>query len=191
VDDERRAGIIRGILAFCLICGAIAAALFIDLPGMKPGEREEKDSPVEEATPKNIDQIRNQKNCIVVLQAHRKGNEDSERTLNILRELKEERYGDVVKMARFDVEKYPEIAAREGVKPETAPQLSFYANGQRIGEYRGPWQKKPVQLKIDAILHGYMQRIGKEWRPPVPGMKAENNESPVKILPPEKPKQDQ
>jgi len=191
VDDERRAGIIRGIFAFCLICGAIAAAIFIDLPGMKPQENEKKDTLVEEATKKNIDEIRNQQNCIVVLQAHKNGNEDSERTRNILRELKEERYGDLVKMAQFDVEKSPEIAAQEGVKPETAPQLSFYAEGQRIGEYRGPWQKKPVQLKIDAILRGYMQRIGKDWRPPVPGMKPEDNKSPVKILPPEKPKQDQ
>ena len=187
MDDERRAGIIRGIFAFCLILGAIAAALFIDVPGMKRGQKE-NDSAVEQADSKNIDAIRNQKNCIVVLHAHKQGNEDSENLRRILKELKEERYRDLVKMAQFDVEKNPDIAAREGVKPETAPQLSFYADGQRLGDYRGPWQKEAVQRKIDAILRGYMQRIGKDWRPPVPGMKPDDGEAPVKILPPEKPK---
>jgi len=187
VIDDRKAALIRGFIAFCLIAAAIAAALFIDLPGLGPDKEKEADSLVQQADPENIEALRNQKDCVVVLHAHKQGNEDSERTQKILRELKKERYSDIVQMAEFDVEKYPDIAAQEGVGPETAPQLSFYIEGQRIGDYRGPWRKAPVQRKIDEILRGYMQRIGKEWRPPVPGMKRDQNESIIEIRPPEKP----
>jgi len=193
VDDERKAGIIRGIFAFCMICGAIAAALFTDvskLPGLdakRPAE--EDDSGVLRVTGDNIGEILNQKDCVIVLLAHKRGNQDSGRTRKILGELERERYSGLVRMAQFDVEEEPEIAEREGVTPDTAPQLSFYADGKRLGEYRGPWWKEPIQRKIDIILHGYMQRIGKDWLPPVPGMKPEDNELPIRIIPPENPKQ--
>ncbi len=41
--DERKAALIRGIFAFCLILAAIAAALFIDLPGLGPDKESGKE----------------------------------------------------------------------------------------------------------------------------------------------------
>jgi len=186
VLDERKAALIRALFAFCLILAAIAVAFFIDLPGMGRKKDEDSNQLVQKADSENIGAIRNQKDCVVVLHAHEAGNIDSEKLREILRQLKKERYGDIVQMAEFDVEAHPDIAAQEGVNSETAPQLGFYIEGQRVGDYRGPWRKRPVQIKIDTVLRGYMQRIGKEWRPPVPGMKPDGGQQIIPIRPPDK-----
>ena len=153
-------------------------AVWFGFPEFRFGGGEEDEEG--QVTPENVDEIRNQRDCVVVIHSHVESNEDSKRTQGILKELKEERYQEVVQMAELNVEKYPEVAQEEGVTKETAPRLSFYVEGVRVGEFRGPWQKPPVQRKIDEILRGYMQRIGKDWRPPVPGMeRASGNDKPI------------
>jgi hypothetical protein len=183
VSSERKAALLRGFLSVSLVVLAVLAALWFGLPGF--GRDAEDDGLVAKADPANIDALRNQSGCVVVLQAHQVGNADSKALQKILRELKQERYGNEVRMAEFDVKKYPEIAAQEGVEAGGEPQLSFYIEGQRVGEYRGPWTKPPVQRKIDEILRGYMQRIGRNWRPPVPGMVPEHGGQNIEVRPPE------
>ena len=36
----------------------------------------------------------------------------------------------------------------------------------------GQRPREKVELKVDEILNG-LKRVGKDWRPPVPGMKRE------------------
>lgn len=183
MSDEGRAALIRGLFVGGLLAVAVAAGLWFGRPGRESGGGRE--TPAGEVTPETVAAVRNQPSCVVVLQAHKPGNAESERLQEILSELKEERYGDEVRMAQFDVERCPEIGRQEGVTPETAPQLSFHIEGQRVGDYRGPWQKAPVQRRIDEILHGYMQRINKRWRPPVPGMVPDRGQQILEIRPAE------
>lgn len=160
---------------------AVVAGLWFAGFGFGGDERDE--AVLAEATPENIVATRNQAGCVVVLQAHKRGKPESEKLAQILHDLDEERYGDEVKMARFDVDRYPGIAQEEGVSSQTAPQLSFYIEGQRVGDYRGPWEQEPVQRKIDEVLRGYMQRIGKNWRPPVPGMAPDRGQQIIEVQP--------
>ena len=178
MPTERKAAVIRVLFTLGLAACAVAAALWFGFPGFGFGG---EDAGNEQVTPENIGSIRNQQNCVVVIHSHMPGNEDSERTRRILKELKEERYHEVVRMAELNVKKYPELAKEEGVTKENAPQLSFYVEDTRVGEFRGSWQKEPVQRKIDEILRGYMQRIGKDWRPPVPGMTRDGGSEPLGI----------
>jgi len=157
-----------------LIAIAIGVAVWFGLPNWGfGGETKEY-----EISAEDIEARRNKSGCVVVLHSHEEDNEDSERTQTILKELKVERYEDLVEMGELDIEKLPEEAKKEGVTKENAPQLSFYIEGTRVGDYRGPWQKEPVQRKIDEILRGYMERIEKDWRPPVPGMERMNGNDP-------------
>lgn len=177
MPTERKGAVIRVLFSFGLIGVAIGVALWIGLPEF--GAREEPE--VAELTAEQIEALRKKPGCVVVIHSHEEGNEDSERTQKILDEIEEEeRYKDLVTMGELDIEKLPEEARKEGVTRENAPQLSFYIEGTRVGEYRGPWHKEPVQRKIDEVLRGYMARIGKDWRPPVPGMERMNkNDAPI------------
>ena len=86
------------------------------------------------------------------------------------------------RLARL-LDKHPELAAKEGVTAENAPQLAFYVQGSRVGDYRGPWNKPDVERKIDEILNGYLQRIGKDWLPKVHGMERERGQEIIPVLP--------
>ena len=179
MPSESKAAAIRGLISFGMIVGAVALALWFGVPGCRFGGWGAEEGDEGQVTAENYEEIRNQKGCVVVIHSHQPGNEDSEKTREILAELDEEqRYGELVKMAELDIEEYPEVAKMEGVSEETAPQLGFYVNGTRVGEYRGPWSKEPVQRKIDEVLRGYMQRIGKDWRPPVHGMERDRGDAP-------------
>lgn len=167
MPSDRKGALMRGLITLTVVAVAVGVAFWMGVPGFSFGGEE---SETKDLSAEHIQQLRNKSGCVVLIHSHEEDNEDSERTQTILKELKDERYEGLVEMGELDIEKLPEEAKKEGVTKENAPQLSFYIEGMRVGDYRGPWQKEPVQRKIDEVLRGYMQRIGKDWRPPVPGM---------------------
>ena len=176
MPSDRKGAVMRALFTLGVVAVAVGVAFWIGLPSWGSDEVEKKEY---EITSEDIEALRNKSGCVVLIHSHEEDNEDSERTQKILKELKVERYEDLVEMGEYDIEKLPEEAKKEGVTKENAPQLSFYIEGTRVGDYRGPWQKEPVQRKIDEVLRGYMERIGDDWRPPVPGMERMKESNPT------------
>ncbi len=180
---ERKGALIRGFFSFGLVATAVVAALWVVFPGIGLGHKQVPENRIEQANPSNIDALKRQKNCVVVVQCHQPGNPDSEKLAGTLAELQREKYGEVVRPVQIDVTQHPELAAKEGVTAENAPQLAFYVQNQRVGDYRGPWAKPDVERKIDEILNGFLERVGKDWLPKVQGMERERGQEIVPIRP--------
>jgi hypothetical protein len=186
MTPERKGALIRGFFSFGLLAAAVVAALWVMFPNIGFGRKQATTpSATQEANPSNIDAIKAQKNCVVVIHCHKAGNPDSEKTKEILAELQRDKYGGEVRCAELDVRKYPALAATEGASEQNAPQLAFYVQNQRVGDYRGPWNKPDVERKIDEILNGYLQRIGKGWLPKVQGMERDRGQEILPLLPAE------
>lgn len=182
MSPERKGEWIRGLISLGLVAVAVTAALSAAFPGISFGRKHAARQETRQVDPATVDAIKNQKNCVVVIHCHEPGNRDSEQVAKVLAELKRDKYGDEVRCAELDVKQQPGLAAQEGATEGNVPQLAFYVKGQRVGDYRGPWGKPAVEAKIDAILNGYLQRIGKDWLPKVQGMERERGADIIPIL---------
>lgn len=185
MTPERKAALIRGAFSLGITALVVGAGLWWLSPKLGFG-RHKADQPrrTVQADPQTIKHLKAKKNCLVVIHCHQDGNPDSENLSTTLEELQRDKYGEVVKCAEVNVDYHPELAAQEGVTAENAPQLAFYVDGKRVGDYRGPWGKPEVERKIDEILHGYLERIGKDWLPKVQGMERANGQP----IPPPRPR---
>ena len=46
---------------------------------------------------------------------------------------------------------------------------AIVAGTGKVCEFQGPWTQAQVEFKVEEILRR-LRRVGKDWRPPVPGM---------------------
>ena len=52
----------------------------------------------------------------------------------------------------------------------TPPHVVIIAGTEKAFDFQGQWTQAKVEFKVEEILRG-LKRVGKDWRPPVPGMK--------------------
>jgi hypothetical protein len=137
-----------------LLLAAVVVAAAILLPPWKP-----KPEPEVRAAPTPV-------HLLEIVHYHRPGAPDSERTADVLNQIKA-KYGEQVLMTRVDVVAHPDRAVAE--KITRPPKVVMLAGTSREFEFSGWWPLDRVERKVDEILHK-LKRVGKDWRPPVGGM---------------------
>lgn len=70
-------------------------------------------------------------------------------------------------ICRVDFKLHPEAAKADGVT--RPPHVIMISGTEKAFEFQGLWSQAQVELKVDEILRG-LKRVGKDWRPVVPGM---------------------
>ena len=80
----------------------------------------------------------------------------------------QKKYDELVIVTHVNFQKHPTMAKAAGVtKP---PHVVMIAKSGPVFDFQGLWPREKVELKVDEILRG-LKRFGKDWRPPVKGMK--------------------
>ncbi len=105
-------------------------------------------------------------NGLALVHYHLPANPDSEKLADILNKL-QTKYGKPVSVTRIAISRFPENAKAQGVTQ--APHLVFISGTEKVFEFQGLWTQPQVEMKVDEILRG-LKRVGKDWRPTVPGM---------------------
>jgi hypothetical protein len=123
--------------------------------------------------PAKWQQFRNQEHRVVAIHLQHPEHRDSAKSREAVGQVDLERYGDQLRLIEVDVKRYPELASMEGVRAGDAPQIIFYFEGVKVGDYHGPWTKSAVERKTDEVIRGCMERVGKDWLPKVKGMERE------------------
>ncbi len=95
------------------------------------------------------------------------GDPASEQMAEILNRV-QMKYGKQIIVNQVDFKLHPEVSKAQGVtKP---PHVVIISGKDKVFDFQGPWTKAQVEFKVEEILRG-LKRVGKDWRPPVPGMK--------------------
>lgn len=175
MSSERKGELIRGGISLGLGVAAVAAALWLAFPDFGFGRKRVADAdPAAEALDAaRLEQIKNQKDCLAVVHLEHPAHADSGKSRAVFREVDLEKYGGHVRYVHVDVKRHPALASVEGVNAGDPPQLVFYFEGTRVGNYHGPWTKPEVERKIEEVYRGCMERVGKDWLPEVKGMQRE------------------
>lgn len=106
-------------------------------------------------------------NGLAIAHFHLAGNPDSERLADILDKVRK-KHGRRVLVVRLTCEGHPLALKSQGVTK--LPHVMMIVGTKKVFEFQGLWSQQRVDQKVDEILHGLVKRIGKDWRPPVPGM---------------------
>lgn len=105
-------------------------------------------------------------NGLLIVLHHLPGDPASEQMAEILTGV-QAKYGEQVIVSLVDFKLHPEASKAQGVtKP---PHVMIISGTEKVFDFQGPWSKAKVEFKVDEILRG-LKRVGKDWRPPVPGM---------------------
>lgn len=185
MTSQEKANWIRRIFTLGLIGAAAAAGLFFVMPkGWWKGAGNDHKKSGLQGTKENFEQLQASPNKLTVVNMVEPGNRESEKLQEVLKELKEKKYGEKVVMAELDVNEEPALAASQGVKKEKfAGQLNFYANGKKLEQLEGQTDPVVVEKTIDRLLAGLVQRTGKDWLPDVPGMERNRGQDVIPIQP--------
>ena len=95
------------------------------------------------------------------------GDPASEQMAGILDKV-QTKYGKQVVVSSVDTKLHPEVSKAQGVTQP--PHVVIVAGTEKVFEFQGLWTQAKVEYKVDQILRG-LKSVGKDWRPPVPGMK--------------------
>ncbi len=109
-----------------------------------------------------------------ILHFHLPGNPQSEETADHLNQISK-RYEKQVLVVRIDVRENPGWAQAEQVT--ASPTVIMTAGTLPAWKIQGLWPYPRIQSKVDELLHGLL-RVGKDWRPEVPGMRPSNRSTP-------------
>jgi thiol-disulfide isomerase/thioredoxin len=185
VTPQEKGNWIRRLITFALIGAAVAGGLFFALPsGWWKRFGKEKEKSGLQVTKENLAQVQSSPGKLTVTNMMLDGNPDSAKLKEVLEKLQKEKYGAKVVLAELDASEQPELAASQGVDVEKfAGQLDFHANGRKLGELLGQTDPKVVELTIDRMLAGLLQRIDKNWLPDVPGMERDRGQKVIDIKP--------
>lgn len=105
---------------------------------------------------------------LLIFHHHLPGDATSEALADVFNFI-QAKYGARVEVTRVDFRKRPEISRKQGVsKP---PHVVMFVGSRPVFQFQGPASREQVDRKVHELLVG-MQRMSKDWRPPVPGMKA-------------------
>ena len=158
MTHEERASLIKKAMLLVLVALVVGGVWFYPKPVEKapPKENATTAPPVAEA-----------EDVLQIVDYHLPGDPNSEKLAEILNKV-QKKYDRQVNVTRVDVKAHPELARAEGVK--RAPHVIFSAEKQKVDEFEGLWTQEQVEKKVEEILRG-LKRVGKDWRPTVPGMK--------------------
>ena len=184
MTSQDKANWIRRLFSLTLIAGAVAAGLFFVMPDGWWKSFAKKPKTGLQVTKENITEVQASPGKLTVTNMMLDGNPDSEKLKEILHQLQKEKYGDKVVLAELDATAQPELAAAQGVETEEfAGHLDFHANGKKLGELVKETDPKKVELMIDRMIAGLLQRIDKNWLPTVPGMERDRGQPVLEVKP--------
>ncbi len=104
---------------------------------------------------------------LLIFHHHLPGDTASEALADVFNFI-QEKYGAQVEVTRVDFLKQPDLSKKQGVsKP---PHVVMFAGDRQVFQFQGPASQEQVDRKVRELLIG-MQRMTKDWRPPVPGMR--------------------
>jgi len=106
-------------------------------------------------------------NGLAIVHFHLPGNPESEQLADILNHVRK-KFGRRVLVVRLTCDGYPPALKSAGVTK--LPHVMMIVGTKKVFEFQGLWTQPRVEKKVEEILHGLVKRIGKEWRPVVPGM---------------------
>ena len=161
MTHEERANWIRRGIILLLAIGVAAGVWFY--PERKPPPP--ADEPAADAVHYDLE----------IFLYHQPGNADSEQMAASLAKVAE-KYSKQVRLTVVDITAHPEKAAAE--KVTRPPKVVMMAGEIRACKFQGVWTHRQLELKVEEILHG-LERMGKEWRPDVKGMKSAPGGSPA------------
>lgn len=151
MTHEERASRIKKVFFVGLVLAIVAGVWFYPKPAAE--------APVEAVV--------SPENGLALVHYHLPGDPASEQLADILNKV-QRKYGKLVIVSRVDIKLQPQAAKAQGVS--RAPHVIIIAGKQKVFEFQGLWSQPQVEQKIDEILRG-LKRMGKDWRPPVSGMK--------------------
>jgi hypothetical protein len=156
MTHEERASLIKKIL-FLGVVIAIAAGVWIyQKPVAAPPQVKAEEKVVTESP----------ENGLAIIHYHLPGDPASEQLADILNRI-QRKYGKLVIISRADFKLHPEAAKADGVT--RPPHVIMISGKEKAFEFQGLWSQARVEQKVDEILRG-LKRVGKDWRPVVPGM---------------------
>ena len=79
-----------------------------------------------------------------------------------------QKYGRRVLVVRIGFGGIPAGLRAQGI--DKLPHIRMIVGTKTVFEFQGLWSQQRVEQKVDEILHGLVKRVGKDWRPVVPGM---------------------
>lgn len=153
MTHEGRAKLIKRIFMPLLVAALVAGVWFYP-------------KPVAEVAAEKAVTTSPENGLLIVL--HRlPGDPASEQMAEILSRV-QTKYGKQVIVSQVDFKLQPQVSKAQGVtKP---PHVIIISGKEKVFEFQGPWTQAQVEFKVEEILRG-LKRVGKDWRPPVPGMK--------------------
>ncbi len=150
MTHEQRAKWIKGIFFLVLAAAVIGGVFFYPKPK------------VEEAKPTVIPD--DGLELVLYYQPGGTGSEQLSATLDRVAA----KYGKQIILQKVDAKSKPEVAKAQGVSK--LPHVIINSKAGKAFEFQGNWPQPQVEAKVEEILRG-LKRMGKDWRPPVPGMK--------------------
>lgn len=153
MTHEERAKLIKRFFMPLLFVVIAAAVWFYPKPAAKPAaEKAITTSP---------------ENGLLVVLHRLSGDPASEQMAEILNRV-QTKYGKQIAVSEVDFKLHPEVSKAQGVtKP---PHVVIISGKDKVFDFQGPWPQAKVEFKVEEILRG-LKRVGKDWRPTVPGMK--------------------
>jgi hypothetical protein len=173
MTPDHKGAWMRRLIIFLLI-GVAAAGGYAFMPKPKK-ETSGVVSTAVKVTFQNYKEVYAKPGVLTVVNMRLAGNMASDKIQETLERLKKEKYGAKIQLAEVDVAVEKGLAGNSGVVPDKlAGHLEFYSESKQMGKLIGQTDPKVVEETIDKILNDMFQRMGKDWKPEVEGMKSGN-----------------
>ena len=152
MTHEGRTKLIKRIFFLLLVGGIVAGVWFYPKPAAKVAAQQVVTSP---------------ENGLLLVLHRLPGDPGSDQMAEILNRV-QTKYGKLINVSQVDFKLQPEVSKAQGVT--SAPHVVIISGKDKVFDFQGPWTQPQVEYKVDQILRG-LKSVGKDWRPPVPGMK--------------------
>lgn len=195
MTHEQRTALIQKFVLVLLLVAAGVAAWFYQKPAEKspdemvkeveakkqgPSKSQESAANPEapghvrvpkDATPAKLDELLKKvvspDKGVAIIHCHLPGDPASEQLADHLNQIRK-KYGKLVTVTRVGFTTQPkDWQAQKGV---TLPYVMMIAGTENVFQFQGLWSYAKLEKKVEEVIHG-VRRVGKDWRPVVPGMK--------------------
>lgn len=103
---------------------------------------------------------------VAIVHCHLPGDPASEQLADIFNAV-QQKYGKLVKVTRVGFPAQPaDWQAQKGIK---LPYVMMIVGSENAFQFQGLWPLAKVEKKVEELIFG-VRRVGKDWRPVVPGM---------------------
>lgn len=119
-----------------------------------------------EAFEKLVKNIKSPAQGVTVIHCHLLGDLASEELADTFNQI-QKKYGKLVVVTRVGFQAQPkDWVEQKGIK---LPYVMMIAGQENVFQFQGLWSYTKVDKKVAEIISG-LRRVGKDWRPVVPGM---------------------